>query len=70
MELIRNTSSAQTTVSGLTDEISALVLDGLSLDTDTAPRPPAAGVGADDVFLINSTSGTTGLPKCVVHTQN
>ncbi|CAN5790175.1 (2,3-dihydroxybenzoyl)adenylate synthase [soil metagenome] len=24
----------------------------------------------DELFLINSTSGTTGLPKCVVHTQN
>jgi len=24
----------------------------------------------DDVFLLNSTSGTTGLPKCVIHTQN
>ena len=23
-----------------------------------------------DVFLVNSTSGTTGMPKCVVHTQN
>ena len=27
-------------------------------------------VGPDDLFLINSTSGTTGLPKCVTHHQN
>ncbi len=27
-------------------------------------------LGPNDVFLINSTSGTTGLPKCVKHTQN
>ena len=26
--------------------------------------------GADDLFLVNSTSGTTGLPKCVMHNQN
>lgn len=63
-------SSAQVTVSGLPSAISALVLDGLALDVNTPSRPPAAGVGADDVFLINSTSGTTGLPKCVAHTQN
>lgn len=27
-------------------------------------------IHTDDLFLINSTSGTTGLPKCVMHTQN
>lgn len=44
-------------------------LEGL----DTAPPRASGGlspVGPDDPFLINSTSGTTGLPKCVVHTQN
>ena len=43
-----------------------------SLNTHIDPRPVGAEsrLGPDDVFLINSTSGTTGLPKCVVHTQN
>ncbi len=41
----------------------------------TAPAAPVADLasrayGPDDVFLVNSTSGTTGMPKCVVHTQN
>lgn len=44
----------------------------LSLGPDLTPRSPEQSTarGADDVFWINSTSGTTGLPKCVVHTQN
>ena len=56
--------------------VSALVLDGdpgaPRLNVHTQPRPLGieSQLGPDDVFLINSTSGTTGLPKCVVHTQN
>ena len=29
----------------------------------------ARRLGAEDLFLLNSTSGTTGLPKCVTHHQ-
>ncbi len=47
-----------------------LTLDELSVGTDPADLSPDTQLGPDDVFLINSTSGTTGLPKCVVHTQN
>lgn len=41
-------------------------LDGSPLDrAELGER-----LGPDELSLLNSTSGTTGLPKCVMHTQN
>ena len=41
-----------------------------ALATARAMRPdPSRRLGATDLFLLNSTSGTTGLPKCVTHDQ-
>jgi acyl-CoA synthetase len=42
----------------------------LNIDATPSAVRVRSQLGPDDVFLINSTSGTTGLPKCVVHTQN
>lgn len=53
--------------------VPAVVLDesgDLHLDTVARPAANLSPLGPDEPFLINSTSGTTGLPKCVVHTQN
>ncbi len=55
-------------VEGEADEGAPLALDGERIEPDGAP-PAARALGADELFLLNSTSGTTGLPKCVTHDQ-
>jgi acyl-CoA synthetase len=52
-------------------DVEGAVLDaglpsGAVVDPGSALAPP----DPDALFLLNSTSGTTGLPKCVMHTQN
>jgi acyl-CoA synthetase len=47
---------------------------GLAHDSGNAPRRAAVSaeprrLSPSDLFLLNSTSGTTGLPKCVMHDQ-
>ena len=52
---------------GLDGEVvDAAVPNGEVIDPDLPLRP----IHPDELFLLNSTSGTTGLPKCVMHTQN
>jgi len=51
-----------------------IIVDSLDTEPAVAPGPAAALVhlplGPSEPWLLNSTSGTTGLPKCVVQTQN
>lgn len=52
------------------DDEDAITVDGERLALDAEGERPADCLGPNDVFLVNATSGTTGLPKCVQHTQN
>ena len=49
-------------------------LDGARIAPPAADHLPALleglGPNPNELFLLNSTSGTTGLPKCVMHHQN
>jgi acyl-CoA synthetase len=52
-------------------DVDGAVLDaGLPSDAAAPTDRPFADPDPDALFLLNSTSGTTGLPKCVMHTQN
>lgn len=58
-----------------TTDPTRLVVDRDGQCEDAVPRVDAhalaaRSLGADELFLVNSTSGTTGLPKCVMHNQN
>ncbi len=54
--------------------------EDIFVDGSPTPLPPwdrelhaqtvARRLGPDDVFLLNTPSGTTGLPKCVMHDQS
>jgi acyl-CoA synthetase len=46
----------------------SLVVDGTTVHPSPATDWP--GLRPDELWLLNSTSGTTGLPKCVMHNQN
>jgi acyl-CoA synthetase len=46
-----------------------ILIDGVPARSK-GPVPLKIGIGPDELFLLNSTSGTTGLPKCVMHTPN
>lgn len=61
------------------DRVAALGIEGLrAISIEALPEPTAAElatiedrrVGPNDLFLLNTTSGTTGLPKCVTQFQN
>ncbi|WP_411816365.1 class I adenylate-forming enzyme family protein [Hyphococcus sp. DH-69] len=51
-----------------TEKDAPITINGKPVTQPTIERH--APRGPDELFMINSTSGTTGLPKCVMHTQN
>ncbi len=49
----------------------AVLVDGaVAPGPSDSPVAPSEALGPDEVSIVNSTSGTTGMPKCVMHTQN
>jgi acyl-CoA synthetase len=54
------------------DPAAPLLVDGAVSGSAAADAGALARVrfGPDEFWMVNSTSGTTGMPKCVMHTQN
>ncbi len=52
----------------LTDH--SVTVDGVGVSPAPAAQWRDRKLGPDELWLVNSTSGTTGLPKCVMHHQN
>lgn len=52
------------------DRAMTLTESGRRLEDGDPAALAGRALGPDDLWLINSTSGTTGLPKCVMQTQN
>lgn len=52
------------------DKTAPVKLNGVVTSPDISIVGAERRLGPDDLFMLNSTSGTTGLPKCVMHTQN
>ena len=54
------------------DPAAPLLVDGAVAGSAAADAEALARVrfGPDEFWMVNSTSGTTGMPKCVMHTQN
>ena len=48
----------------------AVTVDGAAIAPAPADEWHDRKLGPDELWLVNSTSGTTGLPKCVMHHQN
>jgi acyl-CoA synthetase len=55
-------------VEGELEPAGRMTLDGAPCSGSGAP-PAERALAEDELFLLNSTSGTTGLPKCVTHDQ-
>jgi acyl-CoA synthetase len=54
------------------DPAAPLLVDGAVAGSAADGAGALAGVrfGPDEFWMVNSTSGTTGMPKCVMHAQN